>query len=383
MASAQAGKQLMEYLDLHREALFALLEKQVAAESPSSEPASQQRILGLLEKEFNDLDLSVQRIAGVNTGGHLLAEFGNSGLSGKQLMIGHCDTVWPVGTLNRMPWKVEGGIIKGPGVFDMKGGLVQIIFALRAIRELGFEPPLQPVIFINSDEEIGSFESEPYIMRLAQEVSRVFVIEPALGESGKLKTARKGVGGFTIDIKGKAAHAGLDPEKGISAIHELSYVIQELYDIADAYDGVTVNVGIIEGGTRTNVVAPWGKAEVDVRIPTVKDAKPVEDDIMSLQPRLSGIELSVQGGINRLPMERTEANQSLWRKARKVGEALGLKLEEGSSGGGSDGNTTSQYVATLDGLGPVGDGAHADHEYIVADKLLERCALLALLLLEP
>ncbi|MFN2187259.1 MAG: M20 family peptidase, partial [Candidatus Promineifilaceae bacterium] len=130
MASAQAGKQLMEYLDLHREALFALLEKQVAAESPSSEPASQQRILGLLEKEFNDLDLSVQRIAGVNTGGHLLAEFGNSGLSGKQLMIGHCDTVWPVGTLNRMPWKVEGGIIKGPGVFDMKGGLVQIIFAL-------------------------------------------------------------------------------------------------------------------------------------------------------------------------------------------------------------------------------------------------------------
>jgi glutamate carboxypeptidase len=383
MASAQAGKQLMEYLDLHREALFALLEKQVAAESPSSEPASQQRILGLLEKEFNDLDLSVQRIAGVNTGGHLLAEFGNSGLSGKQLMIGHCDTVWPVGTLNRMPWKVEGGIIKGPGVFDMKGGLVQMVFALRAIRELGFVPPLQPVIFINSDEEIGSFESEPYIMRLAQEVSRVFVIEPALGESGKLKTARKGVGGFTIDIKGKAAHAGLDPEKGISAIHELSYVIQELYDIADAYDGVTVNVGIIEGGTRTNVVAPWSKAEVDVRIPTVKDAKPVENDIMSLQPRLSGIELSVQGGINRLPMERTEANQSLWRKAQKVGEALGLKLEEGSSGGGSDGNTTSQYVATLDGLGPVGDGAHADHEYIVADKLLERCALLALLLLEP
>jgi len=142
-------------------------------------------------------------------------------------------------------------------------------------------------------------------------------------------------------------------------------------------------VGIIEGGTRTNVVAPWSKAEVDVRIPTVKDAKPVENDIMSLQPRLSGIELSVQGGINRLPMERTEANQSLWRKARKVGEALGLKLEEGSSGGGSDGNITSQYVATLDGLGPVGDGAHADHEYIVADKLLERCALLALLLLEP
>ena len=238
-------------------------------------------------------------------------------------------------------------------------------------------------MFINSDEETGSFESEPHISYLAKQVDRVFVIEPALGPEGKLKTARKGVGGFVIEIKGIAAHAGLDPENGVSAILELSYIIQELYSIAAAREGVTVNVGIVKGGTRTNVVAPWSQAEVDVRVPTSEDARVIEKQILGLQPKLEGIQLSIEGGINRIPMERTEANQGLWWKAQSIGEALGLNLQEGSAGGGSDGNITSQYVATLDGLGPVGDGAHAVHEHLIADKLLERCTLLAMLILEP
>lgn len=374
---------ILSYLRDNQKEMFAYLRRLVSAESPSSVPESQKKIHTILQETLLALEFQVELIPGQRTGGHLLAKHLDRGEIGEQLLIGHCDTVWPIGTLEKMPFTEHDGIIKGPGVYDMKGGLTQMVFALKAINHLGLKPSLRPVIFVNSDEEIGSFESEPHIHRLAQQVDRVYVLEPALGLSGKLKTARKGVGQFTVDITGKAAHAGLDPDRGRSAIKELSYVIQELYALGEPDKGITLNVGIVEGGTRTNVVAPWSRAQVDVRVPTVEDAKRLEPVILNLRARTPGVEIAVKGQIGRMPMEPTEENQRLWRMAKLVGATIGLDLQHGSAGGGSDGNTTSQYVATLDGLGPVGDGAHADHEFVFADKLIERCALLTLLILAP
>jgi glutamate carboxypeptidase len=383
MSDSTHAEQILSYLQDNQKEMFAYLRRLVSAESPSSVPESQKKILTFLQEALIALDFQTELIPGDRTGGHLLAKHIDRGEVGEQLLIGHCDTVWPIGTLEKMPFTQRDGIIKGPGVYDMKGGLTQMVFALKAINHLGLKPSLRPVIFVNSDEEIGSFESEPHIHRLAQQVDRVYVLEPALGLSGKLKTARKGVGHFTVDITGKAAHAGLDPDRGRSAIKELSYVIQELYALGEPDKGITLNVGIVEGGTRTNVVAPWSRAHVDVRVPTVEDAKRLEPVILNLKPRTPGVEIAVKGQIGRMPMEPTEENLRLWRMAKLVGETIGLDLQHGSAGGGSDGNTTSQYVATLDGLGPVGDGAHADHEFVFADKLIERCALLTLLILAP
>ena len=277
----------------------------------------------------------------------------------------------------------EGNVIKGPGVFDMKGGLTQIVFALNAINELGLEMPLTPVVFMNSDEEIGSGTSRRYIRRLAQKVDRAFVLEPAMGPLGKLKTERKGVGRYTIKVRGKAAHAGLDPEAGASAILELSYVIQQLFALNDLKQGITVNVGTVDGGLRPNVIAPESEAVVDVRVRTQQDAERVHQAIMSIKPSTEGVALNIDGGVGRPAMEKTPRNESLWRLAKNLGEEIGLDLDAGHAGGGSDGNTTSQYTATLDGLGAVGDGAHAHHEFLYIDKMAERTALLALLLMSP
>jgi glutamate carboxypeptidase len=208
-------------------------------------------------------------------------------------------------------------------------------------------------------------------------------MEPALGIDGKLKTRRKGVGRFSITVQGQAAHAGLDPDKGVSAILELSYVIQKLHALNDPANGININVGVIEGGTRPNVIAPTSSAEVDVRVPTMETADLIEKTIRQITPRLNGITLEVSGNFNRLPLEKTQANEQLWQLAQTQGKKLNLALQEGMAGGGSDGNTTSLYTATLDGLGAVGDGAHADHEFLFIDKMIERSALLALLLLAP
>jgi glutamate carboxypeptidase len=262
----------------------------------------------------------------------------------------------------------------------MKGGLTQMVFALRCITALGFKLPLAPILFINSDEEIGSIESRTHIRELAQQVKRAFVLEPALGLNGKLKTARKGVGSFDIVVKGKAAHAGLDPEKGISAILGLSYIIQQLHAYNDLSKGITVNVGLIEGGVQTNVIAPQSRARVDVRVPTQNDAQRMQEAILSLKPPFDGLALELDGRFNRPPLEPTPRNQNLWRTAAALAAELGLEIEQGMAGGGSDGNYTSLYTATLDGLGAVGDGAHARHEFLYIDKMIERTALLTLLL---
>jgi glutamate carboxypeptidase len=258
-----------------------------------------------------------------------------------------------------------------------------MVFALRALRDLGLEPTVTPIVFVNSDEEVGSRESTRHIRRLSRLAERAFVMEPSLDPSGKLKTARKGGGRFSIVVEGQSAHAGLDPEGGASAILELSYLIQALFALNDPARGITVNVGTIDGGLSPNVVAPQSRAVVDARVPTRQDARRVQERILSLEPVTPGVKLRITGGIGRPPMERTHRNRRLWERARRLGAELGLDLEECMAGGASDGNTTSLFTATLDGLGAVGDGAHARHEFVYVDKMVERCALLALLLMEP
>jgi glutamate carboxypeptidase len=288
-----------------------------------------------------------------------------------------------VGTVHERPFTIDGNIIKGPGVFDMKGGLVQLVLAIKTIVDLGLEPSVTPVVFVNADEEIGSRTSTRYIRRLAQLATRALVLEPALGDEGSLKTERKGIGRFTITVHGKAAHAGLDPKAGASAILELSHVIQKLFAMNDADKGVTINVGTVDGGVQPNVIAAHSTAVVDVRVPTVEDGDRIERLIHGMKPETPGVRLRIEGAIGRPSMESTPRNEALWRQTVGLAGDLGLKLTRAKVGGGSDGNTTSQYTATLDGLGPVGHGAHARHEFLYIDKTLERAALLTMLLLAP
>ena len=364
--------------------MVALLQALARAESPSTEPAAQAEVQRLLQEALAALGYQVELIPGEQSGGHLHARPAGAPRDGlRQLLLGHTDTVWPLGTLAEMPVAVQGNMVVGPGVYDMKAGLVQGIFALRALEALSLRPTLVPELFLNSDEEIGSPESTPHIRRLAAQMDRVFVLEPSLGPAGKLKTARKGVGQFRVLIRGKAAHAGLAPEEGRSAILELSHVIQKLFALNDPEAGVTVNVGTVQGGVRPNVVAAEARAEVDVRVPDSEAAQRMTEALHNLDVETPDVSLSVIGEISRPSLERTARNRILWHLAQSLGSQLGLQLEQGWAGGASDGNTTSQYTATLDGLGAVGAGAHAVHEFVYIEPMVERAALLALLLLAP
>lgn len=377
-----AASDILHYLQDQREPMIGLLESMTKAESPSDEPQSQHRIREIIAAELERLNFRVQRVPGKSSGGMLYASHADRMKGAKaQLLLGHYDTVWPLGTLENMPFEVEGDIIRGPGVYDMKGGIVQALLALQTLAHFNITPRVPPAIFLNSDEEIGSRESGRYVSALAPHMNRVFVLEPSLGVDGLLKTARKGIGRFTITVKGEAAHAGLDPGAGASAILELSHVIQSLFALNDFDKGITVNVGTIDGGLRPNVVAPKSQAVVDVRVATRADAEAIKTSINSLEAVIPGTSLSVEGDFGRPAMERTAANQRLWQLALKLGTELGLELEQGLAGGGSDGNTTSLYTSTLDGMGPVGDGAHARHEHLHIGKTLERAALLSLLLI--
>jgi len=373
---------ILEYLKSKRPDMIELLMHMAEAESPSDVPGAQHAIREIIINRLQMLDYRAWRIPGRLSGGMLYARPANRNRGAPaQLMLGHYDTVWPLGTLIDMPFEEDGEVVRGPGVFDMKGGIAQALLALEALQHFGCRPGVTPHIFLNSDEEIGSRESRRYIERLAPLMDRVLVLEPSLGPSGQLKTARKGIGRFTVTVQGEAAHAGLDPGAGASAILELSHVIQSLFSLNDLDRGVTVNVGTIDGGLRPNVVAPKSQAVVDVRVATQKDAEQIETTISGLEPVTPGTTLQIEGGFGRPPMERTPANRRLWHLACQLGTDLGLELGEGMAGGGSDGNTSSLYTATLDGLGAVGDGAHAHHEHLVLGKTLERAALLALLLL--
>ena len=378
------AQSILEYLAGQRDAMVEMLVSLVEKESPTDVVASQAAVQSQLSDALCELGFGVRHVPGRETGGHLFAvpEHRERGKPA-QLLIGLSDTVWPLGTLETMPVVVENGHVRGPGTFDMKAGIVQGIFALRALRELGHQPPATPVWFINSDEETGSPESKRYVRLIAKHVARAFVLEPALGLVGHLKTARKGVGRFVVRVHGKAAHSGLDPTGGASAIHELMHVVQRLHAITDLERGVTVNVGVVRGGSRVNVIAAEAEAEVDVRILSASDGEAITETIHAMRALTPGTSLEIEGGIQMPPLERTARNRLLWQAATEAGGRLGMDLTEDISGGGSDGNTTSLYTATLDGLGSRGDGAHANHEHVEIESLVDRAALVAELLMSP
>lgn len=381
---SERAKRVLSFLQADRGWTFRFLESLVRAESPSQIPDSQTAVQRLMADELENLGFRVRKIAGAKTGGHLLAAPRRRHRGEPvQIMLGHCDTVWPSGTIESMPVTIRSGKMTGPGIYDMKAGLALMICALRALNECRLEPEVTPAVFINSDEETGSHESKTMIARLAKTANRVLVLEPSMGPEGKLKTVRKGVGQFTIRVRGKAAHAGLEPEEGASAILELSRVVQRLFALSDPDHGITVNVGTIDGGIRPNVVAPESTAVVDVRVMAMEQAQTIEETIRGLRPETPGTEIEVEGGMRTPPLERTPRNRMLWKVAKAMGRELGLELEECLAGGGSDGNLTSLHAPTLDGLGAVGGGAHAAHEFIEMDRMVERGALLALLLASP
>lgn len=377
---ADPGEVLARLRDRQGE-MTRLLRTLAEMETPSRAPRTHGPLLDLLAGELRARGLRARRVRARDTGGHLFARTGRGGPA--QLLLGHLDTVWPVGTLAEMPVTADGERMHGPGVFDMKAGLVQMLYALTVLDELGLVPEVEPAVLVTSDEEIGSPDSARWIRRLARRSCRAFVLEPSLGSAGALKTARKGTGQFEVRVEGRGSHAGLAPEEGASAIQELSHVVRALHALTDRARGVDVNVGEVEGGVRPNVVAPRARAVVDVRVPTREEALRVDEAIRSLEPTTPGTRLAVEGGMRRPPMERTAGNRRLWDAARRLGRELGLELEQARSGGASDGNITSRYVPTLDGLGAVGGGAHADHEHVVLERMPERSALLALLLLLP
>ncbi len=379
------GDRLLAAAEEEKEAMLSFLMELASMESPSDVPESQVGVQEFLTRALEELGFQVQKTPGEKTGGYLSARLKDEDPARPtQLLLGHCDTVWALGTLEEMPLELDGNRLNGPGVFDMKGGLTQIIFAQRILKKLGLEPDVTPVVLINSDEEIGSPESKAAIEEAARGAVRAFVPEPGMGLEGRVKTARKGWGRFTITVTGKAAHAGLDPKGGVSAILELSHLVQALHAMTDLDRGLTVNVGVISGGTRANVIAPSATCEVDVRVLSSADGDDVEAKIRSLATTIPGTSMEIEGSFDTPPLERTPRNRALWEAARDAARELGVELESGTAGGGSDGNTTSQFTATLDGIGPVGDGAHASHEFLFVDKQVERCALLArFLLLAP
>lgn len=383
MATATASTAI-DYAREHRDRFVRLTRALVEAESPSAHPETHDEVRRVLKLALAEVGYRVREIGRVDGPRHLLAIPANRRRGARlQLVLGHFDTVWPLGTIASRPFRRRGNVLHGPGVFDMKAGLAQLVLALQAIRDLRLPMAVTPVLFLNADEETGSRSSSHAIRQLARRADRALVLEPALGETGLLKTSRKGVGRFTVTVYGKAAHAGLDPESGASAILELSHVIQALFALNDVERGITVNVGTVDGGIQPNMIAPHGKAVADVRVPTVAAGNELEYIIHAIRPTTPNVRLHIEGGIGRPSMEATPRNQALWQAAREYGAELGLALGETRAGGGSDGNTTSLFTATLDGLGPVGAGAHALHEHTLIEETLARVALLVSLLTAP
>jgi glutamate carboxypeptidase len=369
---------ILSAADAHRDWAVALIDAFVRLESPSGDPVALDRCGAAIAHEMAALGGRVTTIPTPAAGDHLRAEFG-AGAS-QILLLGHFDTVWPVGQLERMAVRQEDGRLYGPGAFDMKAGIAIALLAMRALQEASARPAHRVVMLWTTDEEVGSTTSRALIEAEARRSRAVLVLEPSL-PGGALKTARKGVGDFHIRATGIAAHAGLDPGKGASAIHELAWQVGRLTELADPARGVTVNVGTIAGGGRGNVVADLAEADVDVRIPTRADAERIAAAFAALAPRDPRVTLEVTGGINRPPLERTPQVAALFALAQVVAAELGRTLEEGAAGGGSDGNFTAALgIPTVDGLGAEGDGAHALHEHVLVEPLAFRAALLGGLL---
>ena len=348
------------------------IETLVRLESPSTDKAAVDRCGAALAAMLREAGAAVERLPQAQRGDHILARL--EGVGEPVLILGHFDTVWPIGTLERMPVRRDGDRLFGPGTFDMKAGIAIALSAMQALHAT--RTPHAPITLLwTTDEEIGSATSRATIELEARKSRAVYVLEPAL-PGGALKTARKGCGEFDIVVHGVAAHAGLDPGKGASAIHELAAQIAVIEKLQDLSRGISVNVGVIEGGSRPNVVADRARAVIDARAPTREAAGDIEKAFGALGPSRPGTRLTVRGGFERPPMERTAAVAALFHTAADVAASLGVDLREGSAGGGSDGNFTGALgVPTLDGLGASGDGAHAAHEHVDLDALPFRIAL--------
>lgn len=355
-----------------------LLELMVGLESPSFDKRLVDEFVGFLGSEFGALGGAVTRVPVDRFGDHLVVRFTGES-SGSVLLLGHTDTVFPAGETAKRPFRIVDGRATGPGVFDMKAGIALMWSALRALWREG-ALPRNITVLLTSDEEIGSTSSRELLQSEASKAAAVLVLEPSL-PGGALKTARKGVGRFTIKAVGRAAHAGIDPESGVNAIQEISEQVLALHRLTNRAAGTTVTVGVIQGGTRSNVVPAEAAVEVDVRVSTLDEASRVTEAIRSLRPAVAGASLEVRGGINRPPMERSADTVRLFQTAASVAAALGIALQEGATGGASDGNLTAALgIPTLDGLGAVGDGAHSIDEYVQVDSIPLRAALIAGLL---
>lgn len=356
-------------------AIVAFIRQLVECESPGD-----RSVLGF----FDLFARSVNDIAGceLDRGVLLCRVRAQASRDARQILVlGHADTVWPYGTLAKMPFREDGDRLCGPGVLDMKAGLAFFVFAIRALNDLGIPLNRRVLLQINPDEETGSRDSRVITEENARQSAAVLVLEPGAGLEGKVKTARKGIGDYRVRVHGIASHAGVDFEKGASAIVELARQVERIADFTDLARGITVNPGVISGGTRSNVVAAEAEAHIDIRVPTLRDAQDLDRRFRALTPLDPRCSIEVSGGLNRPPMERTPGIAALFEQARIFGRELGVDLEESSTGGGSDGNFTAALgVPTLDGLGAVGEGAHATNESILVGRIPDRVALLAKLL---
>jgi glutamate carboxypeptidase len=372
LAEAAEGK-VREMLDL--------LRAMVEIESPSDNKAAVDRYVAFVAERCSRLSGRVRMHRQKEFGDLLEARFGPQKSSRKPvLLLGHLDTVWPLGSLKDMPFRIAGGRVWGPGVLDMKAGVAMALAAIAILQEQ--RKLTRPVVMLlNSDEEVGSNVSRPLTEKLARQCEAVYVLEPAQGLKGAYKTARKGVGNYSVRVQGVASHSGVDFERGHSAIVELARQIERITQFTELEHGITVNVGTVQGGTRSNVVAAEAHAEVDVRIAKTKDARRIEKHFRSLRVFDNKCSLHVDGGLNRPPMERTRGTVALFKRAATHARELGFALEEAATGGGSDGNFTSAIgVPTLDGMGAVGEGAHAAHESLLLEHMAPRTALLAAML---
>jgi glutamate carboxypeptidase len=382
MHEAHPAKTILRMLTPRLPEMLSTLRHFVGVESPSLEKAAADHCGRVIAAEWHKRGVAVESIARKDRGAHLRITWwpGTGRPAGQLFVLGHYDTVYATGTLAKMPFRIAGGKAYGPGTFDMKAGIVQALFALDALQRLG-GPPRKRIIFLwTSDEEIGSDSSRKLIETEARRSEAVFVLEPSFGPRGLLKTARKGVGEAEIIVHGRASHAGLAPQEGVNAIHELARQLEGIQGWNDLRRGVTVNAGFIEGGTRTNVIPDRARAVLDLRALRLADMRRLEQRLRGLRPTLAGARIEIHGGFNRAPLER-KMSSALFARAKSLGAKMKLSLDECTVGGGSDGNLTAACgVPTLDGLGAVGDGAHSSHEHVVVKTMPARAALLAALL---
>lgn len=382
MTEANSPAALLRLLKPRLPQMLTVLRAFVLAESPSLEKTPADRCCGIVAAEWRNQGARVERLAQKHRGDHLRISWQQpkSRAAGQLLVLGHYDTVYATGTLAKLPFRLSAGKAYGPGTFDMKAGIVQALFALQALQQA--QSPLRKrIVFLwTSDEEIGSDSSRKLIEVEARRSDAVFVLEPAFGPRGLLKTARKGVGEAEIIVHGRASHAGLAPQEGVNAVHELAHQIARLQSWNDLRRGISVNADIVEGGTRVNVIAERARAVVDLRALRLADMRRLEQRLRALRPLARGARLEIHGDFNRAPMER-KVSAALFSRAKSLAAQMDLSIGECVAGGGSDGNLTAALgVPTLDGLGAVGDGAHSAHEYALAKAMPERAALLAALL---